>query len=89
MPERPEPSAGRPSGEPDSGGASNYAGMGMQFVLSILLFLWLGYWLDGKLGTSPWLLIVGTFLGAGAGFYSMVRRVNSDEKEARARKGKA
>jgi F0F1-type ATP synthase assembly protein I len=38
---------------------------------------WLGWWLDAKLGTSPWLLLVGIFLGASGGFYSLVRRVGS------------
>ncbi len=43
----------------------------MTIVLSALL----GYWLDKKLGTSPWLLIVLVFVGAAAGFYSLYRRV--------------
>jgi F0F1-type ATP synthase assembly protein I len=40
---------------------------------------WLGWWLDEKLGTSPWLLLVGIFLGASGGFYSLVRRVGTSE----------
>jgi F0F1-type ATP synthase assembly protein I len=43
-----------------------------------LLFLWIGKWLDGKLGTAPWLLIVGAFVGAAAGFYSLYRKVMAD-----------
>ncbi len=65
---------------PAGGGAFSpgaFAGLGIQFVLAILLFLFVGKWLDQKLGTSPWLLIVGTFLGASAGFYSMYRRLMS------------
>lgn len=41
--------------------------------MSILLFVYLGRWLDGKLGTTPWLLVLGAFVGAFAGFYSMYR----------------
>jgi ATP synthase protein I len=28
-----------------------------------------GWWLDKKLGTSPWLLVVGALFGIGLGFY--------------------
>jgi ATP synthase protein I len=28
-----------------------------------------GWWLDKKLGTSPWLLVAGALLGIGLGFY--------------------
>jgi len=46
-------------------------GYGLAWALSVLLFLGVGAWLDGKLGTSPWLLVIGAFVGAGAGFYSL------------------
>jgi F0F1-type ATP synthase assembly protein I len=61
----------------------------MQFVVAILLFLFLGKWLDERLGTTPWLLIAGVFLGAGASFYSIYRRLMADQKredEARKRR---
>jgi F0F1-type ATP synthase assembly protein I len=45
--------------------------VGLQFAASILVFLFLGKWLDGKLGTAPWLMVIGVFLGAAGGFYSM------------------
>ena len=63
-----------PGGTPEPN-LSGLAGMGVQFVAAILLFLFAGKWLDSKLGTSPWLLIVGVFLGAAASMYSMYRRV--------------
>jgi F0F1-type ATP synthase assembly protein I len=59
---------------------SAYAGLGVQFVLSILLFLYLGRWVDRKLGTEPWFLIVGVFTGATAGFYAMYRKLTADQK---------
>jgi positive regulator of sigma E activity len=46
-------------------------GYGLALALSVLLFLGVGAWADGKLGTSPVLAIVGAFIGAGAGFYSL------------------
>ena len=55
--------------------SSRYAGLGLQLAASIGLFLWAGWWLDGKLGTTPLLTIVGAFAGAGAGFYSLYRQL--------------
>ena len=57
------------------GSPADFAGVGLQFVLAILLFLFLGKWIDARLGTAPVFLIVGTFVGAAAGFYSMYRKV--------------
>lgn len=52
-----------------------FAGHGFTFVIAILGGLFLGQWLDRKLGTAPWLLIVGVFVGAGASFYSMYTKL--------------
>jgi F0F1-type ATP synthase assembly protein I len=52
----------------------------MQFAGTFLLTGWLGWWLDGQLGTSPWLLLVGIFLGAAGGFYSLVSRLSPPAK---------
>jgi len=46
-------------------------------VVSILLFVYVGRWLDGKFGTTPWLLVLGAFVGAFAGFYSMYRALTA------------
>ncbi len=57
---------------PESGpSGADVAGVGLQFAASILVFLFLGKWLDGKLGTAPWLMVIGVFLGAAGGMYSM------------------
>ena len=61
---------------------ASFAGAGVQFVVSILLFLYIGKWLDAKFGTSPWLLMLGVFLGAGAGFYSFYRRIVAANRES-------
>ena len=71
-----------------------FAGSGIQLVVSILLFVYVGRWLDGKLGTSPWLLVLGAFVGAFAGFYSMYRALmastqEKDSKEEERRGGDA
>jgi ATP synthase protein I len=46
-------------------------GLGLTWALSVMFFLLIGAWIDSKLGTSPFLLILGAFIGAGAGFYSL------------------
>lgn len=51
--------------------SGQYMGYGLTLALSVLLFLGAGAWLDRKIGTSPWFLIIGAFVGAGAGFYSL------------------
>jgi ATP synthase protein I len=66
--------------------AGRHAGAGIQFAGSILLFLFAGYWLDGRLGSRPWLMILGAVVGAVAGFYSMYNRlVIVPERERRKR----
>lgn len=64
-----------------------YAGLGLQLAASIGLFLWLGWLGDGWLGTTPLLTIVGAFVGAGGGFYSLYRHVvqNGRDDEASGR----
>lgn len=51
--------------------SGQFMGHGLAWALSVLLFLGVGAWLDKKLGTAPWLLVLGAFVGAGAGFYSL------------------
>jgi len=58
--------------------AGVYLGLGLQFALAILLFVYLGQWLDRRFGTEPWLLLIGVFVGAGGGFYSIYRKLMTD-----------
>jgi ATP synthase protein I len=63
------------SGKGTGPDAGDLAGVGLGFAASILLFFFLGRWLDSRLGTEPWLLILGVFIGLSAGFWSMYRRL--------------
>ena len=69
--------------------AARYAGVGLQFAITILVSLWLGSWLDRKFGSSVFVYLA-VFLGAGAAFYSMYRQLmgnlERDEEAKRARK---
>ena len=68
---------------------AEFAGVGLQFAISIIGGLYAGQWLDRKLGSAPWLLIIGVFLGAGLSFYSMYRKLmGAQEREDAARKAR-
>jgi F0F1-type ATP synthase assembly protein I len=60
--------------------ASEFAGIGLQFAASIVLFVFAGQWLDRRLGTGPVFLILGVFVGAGGAFYSMYRKLMAAHK---------
>lgn len=66
--------------------ASDLAGFGLQFAGSIILFVFVGEWLDKRLGTAPLFLIIGAFLGAGGSFYSMYRKLMASQKNDEKRK---
>jgi ATP synthase protein I len=64
-------------------------GLGLQFAISIVLFLYIGRWADGKTGTAPLFQIIGAFVGAAASFYSIYRRLTAAERaEELAKKAK-
>jgi F0F1-type ATP synthase assembly protein I len=59
-----------------------YAAVGLQFALTIVVFMFAGMWLDRALGTSPWLLIFFVFTGASAGIYSIYRKLIGAQRQA-------
>lgn len=55
---------------------------GLQLAFTIVIGLGLGYFLDLKLGTTPWLVSIGFILGVVAGFrdlFRLVRRMNEPD----------
>ena len=70
--------------------AGEVLGVGLQFAAAIVLFLFLGRWLDGVFGTEPWLLLIGVMVGAVGGFYSLYRQlvIVPRERERRQRESK-
>jgi len=45
----------------------------MSFVFALVIGFGVGYWVDGQLGTSPWLAFLGFFLGLAAGVLNVYR----------------
>ena len=61
-----------------------YSSMGLELGLSVVVGFLIGSWLDGWLGTDPWLLLVFGTAGIVAGYRSifrLVKRVRSDEQQ--------
>ncbi len=54
-----------------------HAGAGLQFALTFLGLGLVGWWLDGRLGSAPWLLICGIVVGAAGGMYSLAARLGA------------
>lgn len=74
------PNALEPAGPGDrrtngQANASEFAGLGVAMGLAIALFAVGGNWLDGRFGTEPLFVLLGVFVGFGAGFYSMYSRL--------------
>ena len=57
--------------------------IGMSFVLALVLGFGAGYWLDGVLGTKPWLSFIGFFLGLAAGVLNVYRVLKLSNESAR------
>ncbi|MBM2845364.1 MAG: hypothetical protein HW407_676 [Bacteroidetes bacterium] len=69
---------GKKSGQQRSGsGWSTEFGpfltLGLQLALAVGAFAALGWWLDTKWGTTPWLLLTGVILGAVGGGISFIK----------------
>jgi F0F1-type ATP synthase assembly protein I len=52
---------------------TEFAGIGMQFAVTIVVFALAGVWLDNRFGTSPWLVLLMVLGGFGIGFRTLYR----------------
>lgn len=52
-----------------------FSGAGITLAAAVAIGACAGSWLDHRLGTEPWLLIVGFLLGTIAGFMELLRMV--------------
>lgn len=58
-----------------------YATIGTEMMVSVLIGAFGGYGLDYLLHTKPWLMIVGFILGSAAGFRTLFRLLEQENKK--------
>lgn len=59
--------------------------LGMQVAFAIFIGLFIGVWLDSRLGTFPWLALIFLVMGVAAGFlnyYRFVKRQQEEDKKS-------
>lgn len=52
-----------------------HAQIGLELAGAVLLGFFGGYWLDGRLGTLPWLTLAGAAAGIAGGFLLVAREL--------------
>jgi F0F1-type ATP synthase assembly protein I len=56
------------------------ASLGFEFVIAVLVPGALGWWLDEKFGSRPWIMLAGGLLGFIAGLRILMRSVSGTTK---------
>ncbi len=59
----------------ENGNWGRYLGWGMEIAAGVGLGCLIGYWLDEKLGWTPWGMVAFSMLGLAGGFYLLVKDV--------------
>ena len=59
--------------------STKYLGVGLTVVGSTALFLGVGWWVDGRVGSKPVFTLIGALVGLVAGFYQLFRRLSEDQ----------
>jgi hypothetical protein len=79
-PAAPEPAP--PAGRGPSGPSPWLAlSGGIQLAAAICVGTGLGWWLDRRWGSLPWLTLLGALGGFGLGFYGLLRSVQRHERD--------
>jgi len=58
-----------------------YLTLGMQLAAAVLMFFFMGWWVDGKLSTTPVFQLVGILLGFIGGMVKFLRTVSGLNKQ--------
>jgi ATP synthase protein I len=76
MPDEPK----RASEDEQTAGWWSLAGIGFEFLAALLVPGAIGYWLDGKFNSRPWLMLVGGLLGFAIGLMQLLREAKKTFK---------
>ena len=60
-----------------------YSGVGFELAGAVAGLALLGYWIDGRYGTTPWGILVGVVIGIVGGLYNLVRESLAAAREAK------
>lgn len=72
---------GRPSRDKEFRAWTRASAVGIEFSIAVVACLLFGWWLDGKLGTEPWLTLAGLGLGSLVGFRALWRVAQDSHTE--------
>jgi F0F1-type ATP synthase assembly protein I len=50
------------------------AGLGMELAAAVVGATLLGYWIDGRLESEPWGVVIGALVGIVGGLYNFIRQ---------------
>jgi F0F1-type ATP synthase assembly protein I len=60
-----------------------YSGVGLELAGATAGLALLGYWIDGKFGTTPWGMLGGVTIGIVGGLYNLVKESLAAIREAK------
>ena len=63
--------------------AAQYSGLGLTLAVTVIVFFFIGKWIDGAAGTGVIFTLIMTLIGFSAGFYSFylnVKKLTEEEK---------
>ncbi len=64
--------------------AAGLASVGLEMGVAVVLGWWFGQYLDRKLGTEPWLMVVFLLFGVAAAFKAIIRTTKQIQRESEA-----
>ena len=71
-----------PGGGRDFRTFARVGSVGIELAVATILGLLGGYWLDGKLGSKPWLTLAGLLLGVAAGFKNLFETARKAQRNS-------
>jgi ATP synthase protein I len=69
--------------------ALKYSALGLEMGVAVAIGYGLGWWLDRRFGTKPYLMLVMLLLGIAAGFRGLIRAAQEAARESQAEDDRA